>query len=102
MLPRATCVPWVQAGLLAALVLAACVDNPYRASNPQRVKPDGLSVMITGAKSEAEARPLADDYCHTLGRTAHFKGMMQYRARREASKAASFECLPEATPVESS
>jgi hypothetical protein len=62
----------------------------------QRVNPDGLSVMITGAKSEAEARPLADDYCHTLGRTAHFKGMMQYRARREASKAASFECLPEA------
>lgn len=26
------------------------------------------------------------------GRNAHFKGMMQYRTRRETSKAAAFEC----------
>jgi hypothetical protein len=48
--------------------------------------------VITHARSEAEARPLAEDYCPTHGGDAHFSGMMQYRTRRETSKVAAFEC----------
>jgi hypothetical protein len=51
-----------------------------------------MSVMITHAGSEAQARPLAEDYCRTHGGAAHFKGMVQYRTRREPSKVAAFEC----------
>jgi hypothetical protein len=82
----------VIAGLLAVQVVGACVESPYRASNLQEVKGDGMSVMITHARSEAEARPLAEDYCRTHGGAAHFKGMVQYRTRREISKVAAFEC----------
>ena len=82
----------VIAGLLVAVAVGACAESPYRASNLQEVKGDGMSVVITHARSEAEARPLADDYCRTHGGAAHFKGMVQYRARRETSKVASFEC----------
>jgi hypothetical protein len=81
----------VIAGLLVALVVGACAP-PYRTSNRQEVKADGMSVVITGARSEAEARPLAEDYCRTHGGEAYFKGIMQYRARRETSKVAAFEC----------
>jgi hypothetical protein len=82
----------VIAGLLVAVVVGACAESPYRASNLQEVKGDGMSVVITHARSEAEARPLADDYCRTHGGAAHFKGMVRYRTRREISKVASFEC----------
>jgi hypothetical protein len=82
----------VIAGLLAVQAVGACVESPYRASNLQEVKGDGMSVMITHARSEAEARPLAEDYCRTHGGAAHFKGMVQYRTRREISKVAAFEC----------
>jgi hypothetical protein len=82
----------VIAGLLAALTVNACADSPYRASTQQEVKGDGPSVVITHARSEAEARPLAEDYCPTHGGDAHFSGMMQYRTRRETSKVAAFEC----------
>jgi hypothetical protein len=78
--------------LLTALALSACADNPYRASNRQETKGDGLSVVITGSRSEAEARPLAEDYCHVRGAAAQF---VQYRTRRETLKGASFQCLPE-------
>src|SRR5262245_47087709 len=88
--------PSVLLGVLLAtlltLALAACVDSPYHTSNRQEVKGDGMSVMITHARSEAEGRPLADDYCHTQGGTAHFKGIVQYHTRRETSKAAAFDC----------
>jgi hypothetical protein len=77
---------------LLTLALAACADSPYRTSNRQEVKGDGMSVMITHARNEAEGRPLADDYCHAQGGAAHFKGIVQYHTRRETSKAASFEC----------
>lgn len=80
------------AGLLAALAVGACAESPYRASNLQEVKGDGMSVVITHARSEAEGRPLAEDYCHTHGGAAHFTGMVQYRTRRETSKVAAFEC----------
>jgi len=82
----------VIAGLLMALVVGACVESPYRTSNLQEVKADGMSVVITHARSEAEARPLAEDYCRPRGGAARFKGMVQYRTRREISKVASFEC----------
>ena len=81
----------LQATLLM-LELAACVDSPYHTSNRQEVKGDGMSVLITHARSEAEGRLLADDYCHGQGGAAHFKGIVQYHTRREISKAASFEC----------
>lgn len=84
--------------LFAALAVGACADDPQRTSSRKDLKADGMSVMITGARSETEARPLADDYCRANGRTAYFKGMMQYHARRKTSKAASFECRPEAAP----
>lgn len=77
---------------LYVLALTACVDSPYRTSNRQEVKGDGLSVVITHARNEAEGRSLADDYCHAQGGAAHFKGIVQYHTRRETSKAASFEC----------
>jgi hypothetical protein len=82
----------VIAGVLVALAVGACIESPYRASNLQEVKGDGLSVVITHAGSEAEARPLAEDYCRTHGGAARFKGMVQYRTRRVTSKVASFEC----------
>ena len=84
--------PSVIAGLLTALVVGACAESPYRASDLQEVKGDGPSVVITHARSEAEARPLAEDYCRTHGGDAHFTGMMQYRTRRETSKVAAFDC----------
>ena len=81
----------VTAGLLA-LAVGACAGSPYRASNLQEVKGDGMSVVITHAANEAEARPLAEDYCRTHGSATRFKGMVQYRTRRETSKVAAFEC----------
>ncbi len=86
----------VIAGLLVILAAGACAESPYRASNLQEVKGDGMSVVITHAGSAAEARPLAEDYCRTHGGAAHFRGMVQYRTRREILKVASFECMPEA------
>lgn len=77
---------------LLALVLAACVDSPYRTSNRQEAKGDGTSVVITGSHNEAEARSLAEDYCRAHGGAAHFKGMVQYHMRRETAKVASFDC----------
>jgi len=74
------------------LVAGACADSPYRTSNLQEVKADGTSVVITHARTEAEGRPLAEDYCRTHGGAAQFKGMVQYRSKRETSKVASFEC----------
>ena len=87
----------VIAGLLVALAVGACTESPYRASNLQEVKGDGLSVVVTHARSEAEARPLAEDYCNTYGGAARFVGMKQYRTRRETSKVAAFECYDRAT-----
>jgi hypothetical protein len=82
----------VIAGLLVVLAAGACAESPYRTSNLQEVKADGTSVVITHARSEAEGRPLAEDYCHTHGGVAQFKGMVQYRTKRETSKVAAFEC----------
>ena len=87
----------VIAGLLAALAVGACTESPYRASNLQEVKGDGLSVVITHARSEAEGRPLAEDYCNTHGGAAHFMGMRQYRTRRDTSRVAAFECYDRAS-----
>jgi hypothetical protein len=84
--------PHVTAGLLAMLAAGACAESPYRMSNLQEVKADGTSVVITHARNEAEGRPLAEDYCRTHGGAAHFKGMVQYRTKRETSKVAAFEC----------
>ena len=83
--------------LLVALAVGACADGSYRASNLQEVKGDGVSVVITHARSEADARPLAEDYCRTHGGDAHFQGMMQYRTRRDTSKVAAFECYASAS-----
>lgn len=80
------------AAVLAALALGACADNPYRTSNRQEVKGEGNAIVVTNSRTEAEARPLAEEYCRTHGGTAQFKGMVQYRTRRETSKVASFEC----------
>jgi hypothetical protein len=82
----------VIAGLLVALAIGACTESPYRGSNLQEVKGDGMSVVVTHARSEAEARPLAEDYCRTHGGAARFRGMVQYRTRRDTSKVAAFEC----------
>lgn len=88
----------VIAGLLVVLAAGACVESPYRASNLQEVKGDGPSVVVTHARNEAEARPLADGYCRAQGTAAYFTGMVRYRTRREVLKAASFKCEPDATP----
>jgi hypothetical protein len=82
----------VIAGLLIALAVGACAESPYRTSNRQEVKGDGSSVVITHTHNEAEGRPLAEDYCRTQGTPAFFKGMVQYRTKRETSKGASFDC----------
>jgi hypothetical protein len=87
----------VIAGLLVMLAAGACAESPYRTSNLQEVKGEGTSVKITHARSEAEGRPLAEDYCRTHGGAAQFKGMVQYRTRRETSKVASFECYERAS-----
>ena len=84
--------PRAIAGLLVMLAAGACAESPYRTSNLQEVKADGTSVVITHARNEAEGRPLAEDYCRTHGGAAQFKGMVQYRSKRETSKVASFEC----------
>jgi hypothetical protein len=82
----------VVAGLLVALAVGACAESPYRASNYQEVKGDGPSVVITHARSETEGRPLADDYCRAQGAAARFKGLVQYRTKRDTAKGASFDC----------
>lgn len=79
--------------LLLMLAIGGCTDNPYRLSNRQEVKGEGTSIVVTHARNEAEGRPLADEYCHAHGGIAHFKGMMQYRTKRELSHVASFDCL---------
>lgn len=86
----------VIAGLLVVLAAGAC-ESPYRTSNLQEVKGDGPSVVITHARNEAEARPLADGYCHAQGAAAHFIGMVRYRTRREVLRVASFKCEPDET-----
>lgn len=78
------------------LAVGACAESQYRASKLQEVKGSGATVVITHTRNEAEARPLAEDYCRTHGGAARFKGMMQYRTKREISKGASFECYGEA------
>lgn len=80
------------ASLLLALAVAACVESPYRASNYQEVKGDSSSVIVTHTRNEAEGRPLAEDYCRAQGAAARFKGIVQYRTKRETTKGASFEC----------
>jgi hypothetical protein len=84
--------PSAIAGLLVVLAAGACAESPYRSSNLQEVKGEGTSVMITHARNEAEGRPLAEDYCRTHGGAAQFKGIVQYRTKRETSKVAAFEC----------
>jgi hypothetical protein len=82
--------------LLLGLALGACSvaeENPYHASNQQRVLGDGASVLITQVKSQSEAQPFADDYCRRYGGAARFKGMMQHRVHRTVLEAASFECV---------
>jgi len=85
-MPRRLC-------LLLVLAIGGCTDNPYRLSNRQEAKGEGMSVVVTHARNEAEGRPLADEYCRALGGSAHYKGMMRYRTKRELSNVASFECL---------
>ena len=85
-------------GLLLVLALGACTESPYRASNLQQAKGDGRSVVVTHARNEAGARPLAENYCRAQGAAAHFTGMVQYRTRREILRAASFECQPNPPP----
>src|SRR5262245_28681360 len=80
------------AGLLMALAVGACVESPYRASNYQEVKGDSTSVIVTHTRNEAEGRPLAEDYCRAQGAAARFRGIVQYRTKRETTKGASFEC----------
>jgi hypothetical protein len=82
----------VIAGLLMMLAAGACAESPYRTSNLQEVKVDGASVVITHARNEAEGRPLAEDYCRTHGGGTQFKGIVQYRTKRETAKVAAFEC----------
>ncbi len=84
--------PRVIAALFLTLALAACAENPYRTPDHQEVKGDGMSVVITHARNEAEARPLADHYCRAQGAGARFTGMVQYHTKRETSKGASFDC----------
>jgi hypothetical protein len=82
--------------LAASLPLWACspIDtNPYRGSNQQRVVGDGMSVSVTHVKSEEDARPFAESYCHKYGREAHFIHMIQYHTRRSVSDSASFDCV---------
>jgi hypothetical protein len=91
--------------LSAALALGACAlqdQNPYHASNQQRVVGDGASVVVTRVRSEAEGQPFAEDYCKRRGGSAHFVAMIQYRSfeyryRHSASDSASFECVPTPT-----
>ena len=84
--------------LVAALLsLGACSasgDNPYRASNQQRVVGEGMSVSVVNARNEEDAKPFADQYCDRLGRAATFKQMMQYRYHRTTTDSALFDCVP--------
>lgn len=91
----------VIAGLFVAVAVGACVQSPYRASNYQEVKGDSASVIVTHTHNEAEGRPLAEDYCRAHGAAARFKGIVQYRTKRETTKAASFDCyqLPTSSGV---
>jgi len=82
--------------LAALLSLGACSesgDNPYRASNQQRVVGEGMSVFVVNARNEEDARPFADQYCNQLGRAADFKRMTLYRYHRTTTNSASFDCV---------
>jgi hypothetical protein len=47
----------ILAGQFAALAVGARAGSPYRPSNLQEIKGDGMSVVVTHARSEAEGRP---------------------------------------------
>ena len=85
--------------LLVALAVGACAESPYRASNLQEVKGDGMSVVITHARSEAEARPLAERLLpYARRQLPAFQGHDAVPDPAGFLKVAAFECLPEATP----
>ena len=86
--------PWLTISLLVALV--ACAPggtNMYRASNQQRVVPDGLNVIIVNARDEEDGFPFAEDYCEKRGRAAQYAGYMQYHTSRKISDSISFRCV---------
>jgi hypothetical protein len=85
------CSPTVIASLFVALAAGAGVESPYRTSNLQEVKGDGMSAVITHARSEAEGRALAEGYCHAHGGAARLMGIVQYRTKRETSKVVAFD-----------
>jgi hypothetical protein len=83
-------------GLSVSVWLGACTPgeaNVYRSSNQQRTIGHGLSVSITSAANEAEARSFADEYCKARGRMAHFDRMEMLTYHSVASQSALYDCV---------
>jgi hypothetical protein len=84
---------------LTAACLGACTpaeQNVYRSSNQQRTIGEGLSVRISNVATEAEALPLADEYCKDRGRMARFNRMEMVSYHHVASNSALFSCVTRA------
>jgi hypothetical protein len=88
--------PWLTLSFLLPLSLVACAPggaSMYRASNQQRVVPDGLNVTIVNARDEGDGFPFAEGYCEKRGREAQYTGHMQYHTSRKVSDSISFHCV---------
>ena len=88
--------PWLTLSLLLPQSLVACAPagaSIYRASNQQRVVPDGLNVTIVNARGEEDGFPFAENYCEKRGREAQYTGHMQYHTSRKVSDSISFRCV---------
>lgn len=73
-------------GLLMGLCLVGCTPGDpsgYHRSDPQRVIGHGKSsVTIANVRNEADARPLAEEYCGKYGKAVQFNRLPMVHLRR--------------------
>jgi hypothetical protein len=90
----------IRLGLALLCCLTACSQaegNVYRSSNQPRTIGNGLSVTVTNVTSEAEAVPIADQYCKAQGKAALFNKMVMLTYHHVSSNSASFDCATSAS-----
>lgn len=87
---------WFFLTTLALLWLGACThpDTAAQRAHNHRIVGSDASVTIMGIGDDADATPLAEQYCRSYGKAAQFKRMISRRLNRYAfTRDAEFECL---------
>lgn len=87
-----------RSGLITALALwlGACssADNAGQDTHTHYAVGDESSVTIKDGGDEAHARPFAESYCESLGKSAQFRGMNKHRHNRYAyANDVEFTCV---------